>query len=95
MTKVKTSDGLTHNVKDIDFTPLEESWATYKLEDGSVVKLRMTLVAALKSDQYDSSGNPIYLLTNQAAQRILVPEKNKIEPKETKTFDQPPSEIYR
>jgi hypothetical protein len=46
--------------------PVEESterWSEFKLEDGSVLRVKITVVSAVRlTGQYDPQGNPMYVL---------------------------------
>lgn len=37
----------------MDFTPLQENWSTYKLDDGTIVKLKLIVSDVFKLPQTD------------------------------------------
>jgi hypothetical protein len=38
-----------------------ERWSEFKMQDGSTIRVKVTLASAVRVDnQFDSSGNPIY-----------------------------------
>jgi hypothetical protein len=59
----------------VDVISGQEDWSIYRLMDGTIFKIRLALVKALRQDNFDSSGNPNYVLNTQT---ILgaVPAKN-------------------
>jgi hypothetical protein len=59
----------------VDVVSGQEDWSIYRLMDGTIFKIRLAFVKALRYDNLDSSGNPNYMFHTQT---ILgaVPAKN-------------------
>jgi hypothetical protein len=72
--KIDLSEG-----EEVDFENEKEHWNTYKLADGSTLKVKLVLVNVVRSrDNYDSLGNPIYGITSQNIVKVLnAPKKLK------------------
>src|SRR5512136_3073140 len=50
----------------VDFESVAEPWASYKLSDGSTLKVRTILTAVLRLEgEFDAAGNPIYTVSSQ------------------------------
>lgn len=62
--------------KELDFAAERENWNVYRLEDGTVVKMRIML-AAVKRDGSDEKGEPKYQLSWQQAIHIEASELAK------------------
>lgn len=73
MTKIKTPDGKIHNLTEMDFEPALEPWIEYKLSDGTVMKLKTSLVSVARSDQINERGEPFYFTQSVTNQRCFVP----------------------
>jgi hypothetical protein len=59
--------------------PVEESterWTEVKLEDGTIFRIKPTVLLATRIDgHYDADGNPFYMIKNNAAIALVhVPE---------------------
>lgn len=69
---------------DIDFEEQEERWNTYKLSDGTTLKVKLVLSGVKRLNKYRDDGEPIYLInSNNAVRTINIPEKLKLKPKES------------
>lgn len=49
----------------VDVVSSSEDWSIYKLEDGTIVKIRFVLIKALREATFDKYGNPVYHLNSQ------------------------------
>jgi hypothetical protein len=59
----------------VDFESTAEPWASYKLSDGSVLKVRTILTAILRLEgEYDAAGNPIYTVSSQTVVQVNAPK---------------------
>jgi hypothetical protein len=68
---------------DIDFSEEQESWNTYKLSDGTTMKVKLVLRGVKRLKQYSPDGNPVYIIQSQNVVRTLdVPKGIKAKPKE-------------
>lgn len=69
--------------KDLDFTEEEEHWNTYKLSDGTTLKVKLVLQGVKRLKRYNPDGNPIYMIRSQNIVRTIdVSEGLKYRPKE-------------
>lgn len=68
--------------EEVDFENEKEEWNTYRLADGSILKVKLVLINVVRShDKYDSLGNPLYGITSQNIVKVLsVPRKLKQKP---------------
>lgn len=57
--------------EDIDFTEEDESWNTYKLNDGSTLKVKLVLTGVKRLKKWNPDGSPIYLVNSHNAVRIV------------------------
>ena len=58
----------------LEFEPEKEPWAVYKLEDGTVLKLKTVLGSVARLvDRYKPDGEPIYILGFGAVPLLEVP----------------------
>lgn len=70
------------DAEDLDFTEEHESWNTYKLSDGTTMKVKLTLRGVKRLKKWAPDGTPIYLISSTNILRVLnVPEKLKAKPK--------------
>jgi hypothetical protein len=59
----------------VDFESVAEPWASYKLSDGSTLKVRTILTAVLRLEgEYDAAGNPIYTVSSQTIVQVNAPK---------------------
>jgi hypothetical protein len=70
----------------IDVASAHEDWSTYRLTDGTLLKVRDVLIKALRLSSFDEQGNPIYNLNTQTISGV-VPTKS-ILGKESAPFTQ-------
>jgi len=70
--------------KDLDFEELDEHWNTYKLSDGTTIKVKLILRGVKRLKRYEPDGTPIYVINSINVVRALdVPEELKAKPKES------------
>lgn len=56
----------------VDFEAEAEPWATYRLDDGSVMKVRVTVNGIIRLEgEFDSGGNPLYIVQSKEVLRIV------------------------
>jgi len=76
---LKVESPISHRLVEavtVDFTAEAEPWETFVLEDGSVVKMRVTPNSIMRLEgEFDAGGNPIYVINNSVAIRVI---KSKI-----------------
>jgi hypothetical protein len=64
--------------ENIDFQEEHEPWCTYKLADGTTLKVKLVLVNVLRLKKYSPDGTPIYLVNSQNVVRAVnVPKELK------------------
>ena len=65
-------------LEEVDFDTVCEDWNEYKLKDGTTLKVKLVLVKAVRTDNYDQFGDPVYMVNSQNIVKITnVPEKLK------------------
>jgi len=65
----------------IDVESSSESWNTYKLEDGTVLKMKVVLLDVVRLDnEYDKAGNPVYQFSAHQIVGITPPDELKKKP---------------
>lgn len=70
--------------KEIDFEEQEERWNTYKLCDGTTLKVKFVLNGVKRLNKYREDGEPIYLINSQNVVRTVnTPEELKLKTKES------------
>jgi hypothetical protein len=68
---------------DIDFEEVSENWNTYKLKDGTTLKVKLVLIGVKRLKKYNPDGMPIYVINSQNVVRAVnVPEELRAKPKE-------------
>jgi hypothetical protein len=55
---------------DIDWTSEKEYWNTYKLEDGTLMKVKLVLRGVKRTDQHNPDGTPIYIINSANIVRV-------------------------
>jgi hypothetical protein len=56
-------EGKTVEAERLDFEAEKEPWSVYKLEDGTILRIRTVLGSAARLiDRYKPDGEPIYIL---------------------------------
>ena len=67
---------------DVDFTDEREYWNTYKLKDGTTLKVKLVLRGVKRLKKWGSDGSPIYLINSTNILRAVeVPKDLKAKPK--------------
>lgn len=73
---------MIENATELDFEIIKETWNKYKLEDGSIVRLKNPLIKVYKTDKSDVLGIPVYRIGGMTLLSSLVPEELKGKPSE-------------
>jgi len=64
--------------EDIDFTDEKEHWNTYKLSDGTTLKVKLALRGVKRLKRYNPDRTPIYIIQSQNIVRTVgIPEEVK------------------
>ncbi|MGH7907012.1 MAG: hypothetical protein ACREP6_10320 [Candidatus Binataceae bacterium] len=72
--------GQTVEADKMDFKPLDEPWAEYKLEDGNVVKLKIVVSSVFKLPAPDPvTGLPQYIIQSSNVMSVEPPRAGKDE----------------
>jgi len=63
----------------VEFEPVPESWTHYKLSDGTVLKIKTSLleVVRLLNEFQPQTGDPVYVFTAQQITSLNAPEALK------------------
>jgi hypothetical protein len=71
--------------EEIDFAEEpKEIWQTYRLSDGTTLKVKFILIGVRRLKKFNPVGDPIYMINTQNVVRaVSVPEKLKAKPKES------------
>jgi hypothetical protein len=51
--------------KDIPYKVISEDWNSYKLEDGTILKIKPAISSVNRSKTIDAYGDPVYLINHQ------------------------------
>ncbi len=69
---------------DLDFEEEEEHWNTYKLSDGSTLKVKLVLRGVKRLKRFEPDGSPIYVINSiNVVRAINIPKELKAKPKES------------
>jgi len=69
---------------DLDWTSEKEYWNEYKLDDGTVLKVKIVLRGVRRAEQHNTDGTPIYLINAQNVVRATkVPKELRGKPKKS------------
>lgn len=70
--------------KELDFSEESEYWNEYRLEDGTILKVKLVLRGVKRLDKYEPDGTPIYVINSINVVRALnVPNEIKAKPKKS------------
>jgi hypothetical protein len=68
--KVASPMGRIVDATDLDFEPISEPWASYRLDDGTVIKARLVVNKVVRMDEWDPiTGEPMYNVSHQIVVR--------------------------
>lgn len=68
--------------EDLDFTEESEQWNTYKLSDGTTLKIRIILREVKRLKKWKPDGTPIYVINSQNIVRTInIPTELRQKPK--------------
>lgn len=63
---VPMPNGETKPGVEVDVEESKEKWSEFTLSDGAVIKIKITLVGAVRvQGQFDPDGNPMYVVKGQ------------------------------
>jgi hypothetical protein len=77
--KVVLPDGTVKetSAEKVSVKETRENWSEYILEDGSLARVKPILAKVLRTEEFDSEGNPIYQLVISNAVFVEAPEELK------------------
>ena len=77
ITKVTLPTGKIADGIEVPIEELNERWSEIKLEDGTIIRIKLSLISAVRvPGQYDQVGNPMYIMNMTPTIAILsVPEE--------------------
>jgi len=59
-TKQYSHQELSEKAEDMRYSIVSEEWNEYVLEDGTVVRIKSSVIEVLRSDKFDRNGDPVY-----------------------------------
>jgi hypothetical protein len=73
----------TFSGEEVDFDVEQEFWNSYKLKDGTTLKVKLVLLRVIRAkDSYDPAGFPVYMIMSTNVVRAVdVPEGLRRKPK--------------
>jgi hypothetical protein len=68
--------------EDVDFTEEHEYWNSYKLKDGTTLKVKMVLRGVKRLKKWGADGSPMYLInTANIVRTVDIPKELRAKPK--------------
>jgi len=64
----------------VGFESVSEPWAQYTLADGTNVKVKLILLDAVRLDEFNEQGDPVYQLQFQQIMGMVAPDSLKRKP---------------
>jgi hypothetical protein len=68
----KTVEGML-----VDFETLREEYNSYKLSDGSTIRMKSVVTNIIRTEEFTPSGEPVYIVNSQNVVVADVPEQLK------------------
>jgi len=62
---------------DVRYEQVKEDWNEYKLEDGTILKIKTVLSRVVRTEEYDQNGEPIYFFNTSTVGATIVPDELK------------------
>lgn len=59
------------DAEDLDFTEESEQWNSYKLSDGTTLRIKLILREVKRLNKWKSDGSPIYMINSQNIVRTV------------------------
>jgi hypothetical protein len=67
--------------EDLDFTEESAQWNSYKLSDGTTLRIKMILREVKRLNKWKADGSPIYMISSQNIVRTVnIPKELKKKP---------------
>jgi hypothetical protein len=61
----------------VDFATVREEYNSYKLSDGSTIRMKTVVTNIIRTDEFSPSGEPIYIINSQNVVVADVPDELK------------------
>ncbi len=61
----------------VDFETVREEYNTYKLSDGSTIRMKTVVTNIIRTEEFTPSGEPVYIVNSQNVLVADVPETLK------------------
>lgn len=76
-TKPYSPQELTSSIveDDIEFTTVKEEWSKYRLSDGVVLSIKFIPIKVSKTNKFDSSGEPLYMVNHHILLKATLPKE--------------------
>jgi hypothetical protein len=71
---VPTPDGGSIEGQEVEFTPVQEPWSTYRLEDGYGIRFKAIVTQVIRTEKRDQDGNPVYMVRSSNVLAVSPPE---------------------
>jgi hypothetical protein len=69
------------DAQDLDFTEETEQWNSYKLSDGTTLRIKLILREVKRLNKWKPDGSPIYMISSQNIVRTVnIPKELKKNP---------------
>ena len=75
--KVAGPDGTIIEGEDVDFTPTQEPWGIYRLEDGQTLRFKAVVTQVVRTEKRDNQGDPVYVVRSSNVLSVSPPETYK------------------
>jgi len=62
--------GVEVDAEEVDFESTAEPWATYKLADGTTLKVKVVVTKVVRFRDYDQHGDPVYQVFSNTVIRV-------------------------
>jgi hypothetical protein len=74
--KLQLPDGQSVDAEEMTFRSPGENWSEYLVDDGTVIRIKPVALEIMRLvDQYDQSGNPIYVMNSQNVMVVSAPDE--------------------
>jgi hypothetical protein len=61
----------------VDFETVREEYNTYKLSDGSMIRMKTVVTSIIRTEEFTPSGEPVYIVNSQNVLVADVPDTLK------------------
>jgi len=59
---------------EVRYTTISDEWYEYIVDDGTRIRLKMTIIGIQKTSKFDRNGDPVYLVNNSALLQVRLPK---------------------